>query len=84
MNPIVKVIIDTLVAKFQVSPDGVTADSPFASLALDSLVLIELGAILSNRFGVKINGGELLEEHTIGKIAALIEAKRVRSDSKVG
>lgn len=78
MNPIVELIIDTLVTKFHVSPRGVTAGSTFESLQLDSLVLVELEVILGTRFGVEIRDGELLDERTIGGAAALIEARRAR------
>jgi acyl carrier protein len=82
MNPIVKVIINTLITKVHVSPEGVTADSTFESLELDSLVLVELEVILGHRFGVEINDGELMAARTIGGAAALIEARSARSESK--
>lgn len=82
MNPIAKLIIDTLITKFQVSPETVTADSMFASLELDSLVLVELGVILGNQFGMDINGGELMAAGTIGGAAVLVEARCARSEGK--
>jgi acyl carrier protein len=82
MNPIIKFIIDTLITKFQVSPEGLTADSMFESLEIDSLVLIELGVILGNRFDVEIDGGDLMTARTISKAAAVIEARSTRSERK--
>jgi acyl carrier protein len=82
MNPIAKVIIDTLITKFQVPPEGLTADSTFESLQLDSLVHVELEVILAKRFGVEIDDGELAAERTIGGAAALIEARSARLEGK--
>jgi acyl carrier protein len=76
MNPITNVIIDTLVTKFHVSAEAAKAESTFDSLDLDSLVLVELGVILGNRFGLEIDHGELIVAGTIGGAAALIEARQ--------
>jgi acyl carrier protein len=78
MNTIVDFIINTLITKSQVPPETVTADSTFESLALDSLVFIELEAILAGRFGVEFDDGELKAERTIRGAAALVEARSAR------
>jgi acyl carrier protein len=82
MNPIIQFIIDTLITKFQVSPEGLTADSMFESMEIDSLVLIELGVILGNQFDVEIDGGDLMTERSIRRAAALIEARSTRSERR--
>lgn len=65
-------ILDTLVTDHGV-PAEATADTPFELLELDSLVLVELAVVLSQRYQVSVGDDEL---HLAGTVAACVELLR--------
>jgi acyl carrier protein len=75
MDPVCALIIDLLVDKFQIPADAVEVDATFGSLAVDSLVLVELAVILESRLGVVVADGELTTGQTIADAAELVRTK---------
>jgi len=52
--------------------DGVRPDASREDAGLDSLAVIELSIVLSQRFGIDITDDELLELETVADIVALM------------
>ncbi|MFR0355200.1 acyl carrier protein [Streptomyces sediminimaris] len=72
-------ISDLLVHVLRVPAEAVGADTTFAALGIDSLILVELALLIGDEFGVSIADGELLPEMTIGASAELVSQRsRVR------
>ncbi|MGC4828283.1 acyl carrier protein [Micromonospora arida] len=66
---------DILVDDLQMRADDVTPTAGRTEVGLDSLAVIELSSVLSERLGIEIFDYELLELATVGDIAALLEAR---------
>ncbi|MEU3901893.1 acyl carrier protein [Streptomyces sp. NPDC045251] len=71
-------VLDLLKTQFDV-PADTGADTEFADLALDSLVLIELGVILAKQCGVDVTGDELATAGTAAKAAELLSDRGAHS-----
>ncbi|MGX1915377.1 acyl carrier protein [Streptomyces phaeochromogenes] len=67
-------VLHILKTNFEV-PADMTADSDFAGLDLDSLVLIELAVMLTKQYGVETAEHELTTAGTAAKVAELLSAK---------
>ena len=74
-NEITDFIINTLVEKYYVSSDLINGNSVYDELALDSLVLLEITAMIEKKFNVNIPIGVITSEMTIAKSAANILRK---------
>lgn len=72
MQPVHSRISGLLVGTLRVPAEAISADTTFASLGIDSLILVELALLLSDEFAVPITDGELLPEMTIGAAAELV------------
>lgn len=70
-------LVDILATNFDLDPADLAADTVLADLELDSLVLEELSVIMERRFGVRLAGGELRPELTVGQVAALAAGETV-------
>ncbi|MFJ9694567.1 acyl carrier protein [Kitasatospora sp. NPDC101183] len=71
-----------LVDEFEVAPALVTPDASLASLALDSLALVELSLVVEERLGITVS--DLVPDRTLGELAAHADAARadaVRADA---
>lgn len=74
-RPTVQRISALLSGHFKVRPEAITPGVTLGALSFDSLVLIELGLVLDKEFGVRIEDGELTEEHTLDDVVDLLVAK---------
>ena len=66
---------DILVGTFKVPAEGLTADTTFDALGLDSLDLVELTLVVEERTGMKIGDDEVEKILTVGDAVALLETK---------
>ncbi|MFB7597044.1 acyl carrier protein [Streptomyces sp. NPDC056160] len=64
-----------LSGQFRIKSETIAPDVTLGKLSFDSLVLIELGLVLDKEFGVRIEDGELTEEHTLDDVVDLLVAK---------
>ncbi|TGB13379.1 acyl carrier protein [Streptomyces sp. MZ04] len=71
-------VLDVLKTHFDV-PADTAVDTEFQLLDLDSLVLIELGVILSKQYGVDVTGDELASAGTAVQAAELVSEKAANS-----
>ncbi|POM26375.1 acyl carrier protein [Actinomadura rubteroloni] len=72
------VVLETLrkiVADSHIEVPEINADSRFADLEIDSLVLLELSVVLERTCGVKIFEDELVEAGTVRAVMALLEER---------
>ncbi|MEU1752623.1 phosphopantetheine-binding protein [Micromonospora matsumotoense] len=67
-----------LVEDLQMRTEDVVATADRAEVGLDSLTVVELSALLSQRLDIEVSDYELLELATVGDIADLV-AKRCRA-----
>lgn len=56
--------------------DGVRPDASREDAGLDSLAVVELSMVLSQRHGIEITDDELLELETVAEIVALMEQRK--------
>ncbi|AXE23351.1 MULTISPECIES: phosphopantetheine-binding protein [Streptomyces] len=75
-NSIVSRVV-TVLGELEVSTAGVTPDTTFEAMEIDSLLLEELALRLQLSFGVEIEMGELVPEQTVAEAAAVIASKGV-------
>lgn len=68
-------IITVMAETLETAPGKITADTVFEELDFDSLVLVELAVILQREFGVEVTDDELADSGTVGKAAALVNAR---------
>ncbi|KOV57866.1 acyl carrier protein [Streptomyces sp. MMG1121] len=73
-------VLDLLKTHFDI-PADTAGDTDFQTLDLDSLVLIELGVILTKQCGVDVSGEELAAAGTAAKAAELVSEKTANSSS---
>ncbi|MFH9569864.1 acyl carrier protein [Streptomyces sp. NPDC017230] len=74
-QPAAERVSGLLSGHFKVKPEAITPGVTLGALSFDSLVLIELGLVLDKEFDVRIEDGELTEEHTIDDVVDLLTAK---------
>lgn len=67
-----------LVEDLQMRTEDVVATADRAEVGLDSLTVVELAALLSQRLDIQVSDYELLELATVGDIADLV-AERCRA-----
>jgi acyl carrier protein len=79
MNTIEERITRILHDDFQVPPGAIGADSTFADLEVDSLVIVELALALGREFGTPLADGELTDSMTVPEAAALLMSKRAQA-----
>jgi acyl carrier protein len=72
---VLEVVTDALV-NLGSERDEITSTTTFEALDIDSLDLAELAQIVEERFGVKLDSGDVMQIRTIGDLVTLIE-KRV-------
>ncbi|MFB7909011.1 acyl carrier protein [Kitasatospora sp. NPDC056076] len=65
-----------LIDEFDVSPAVVTPDATLASLALDSLALVELSLVVEEKLGVTV--ADIGPDRTLGELAAHADATLAR------
>lgn len=70
-------IIDLLITEHG-APADITADTDFESLELDSLVLLEIAVVLSQRYDVVVADDELQEAGSVAGSIELLRAKGVQ------
>jgi acyl carrier protein len=70
-------ILAILIAKHHVPADTATVDTDFEVLGLDSLVLIEVAVSLNDKFGMDIEGEELMRAGTAAAAAEVLTAQSV-------
>jgi acyl carrier protein len=56
--------------------DGVRPDASREDAGLDSLAVVELSMVLTERHGIRITDDELLELDTVAEIVALMEQRK--------
>jgi acyl carrier protein len=69
-----RVVIDTIEG-FGPDADEVTRDATFEALDVDSLDLVELGQIVEDEFGVKLEASDVGELKTVGDAIDLVAAR---------
>jgi acyl carrier protein len=69
-----QVVIDA-VERFGPDADEVTRDSTFETLDIDSLDLVELGQIVEDEFGVKLEASDVKELKSVGDVIDLVGAR---------
>lgn len=62
-------------AKLGPEPEEITRDATFEALDVDSLDLVELGQIVEDRYGVKLEGDDLKGLHTVGDAIDLVASR---------
>jgi acyl carrier protein len=67
-----EVLKTILVDDLQVQADDITPASSCVDVGLDSLTMVELASVASNRLGIEIHDYELRELATVGDIARLM------------
>lgn len=67
--------VDILINRFEVEPDEVGPDVTFEELELDSLFLVELGLVVQQELGVKLDERDATAHSTISETAQLIDAR---------
>jgi acyl carrier protein len=70
-------IIDLLITEHG-APADITADTAFEALELDSLVLLEIAVVLSQRYDVVVADDELQEAGSVAGSIELLRAKGVQ------
>lgn len=76
---VVQVVRDRLVELFEVAPEAVTESASFAGdLALDSLSVVELLAVLEESFGIDLLETAPADVRTVGALADLVLEKQAR------
>lgn len=71
----VQYLCEVLREKFLVPAEAVRPTAPFASMELDSLVLVELAVSLTRRYGVQVSDWELEAAGTIENTVGLLLRK---------
>jgi len=69
-----RVVIDAI-RDFAPDADDVTRDSTFEALEVDSLDLVELGQVVEDQFGVKLESADVAELGTVGDVVDLVAAR---------
>jgi acyl carrier protein len=59
-------------AEFGPEPDDIKRDATFEQLDVDSLDLVELGQVIEDRFGVKLEGDDVKDLKTVGDAIDLV------------
>ncbi|ABD11463.1 hypothetical protein CcI156_20375 [Frankia sp. CcI156] len=78
MNALEGTLTDLLVSRLGVVAEGVTPDSTYEQLMLDSLGLIEFLLIIRKELGVSLDDDALQTGTTLAETARLVEAKGSR------
>jgi acyl carrier protein len=68
------VVIDAI-ERLGPDADEVTRDSEFEALDVDSLDLVELGQIVDDEFGVKLESADVAQLKTVGDVIDLVAAR---------
>lgn len=71
----VEQVVNESLAEFGPEPDEISRDATFEQLDVDSLDLVELGQIIEERFGVKLEGDDVKDLKTVGDAIDLIVRK---------
>ena len=61
--------------EFGAEPDEITLEATFEALDVDSLDLVELGQIVEDRYGVKLEGDDLKDMRTVGDAIDLVASR---------
>ena len=69
-----RVVIEAI-HDFAPDADDVTRDSTFEALEIDSLDLVELGQVVEDQFGVKLESADVAELNTVGDVVDLVAAR---------
>ena len=69
-----RVVIEAI-HDFAPDADDVTRDSTFEALEVDSLDLVELGQVVEDQFGVKLESADVAELNTVGDVVDLVAAR---------
>lgn len=75
MSTVTDQVATLLADRFGVDAGEACADARMRDLDLDSLTLVEFALVAEKEFGVKLAEDEVNLDHTIGEVAALIDAK---------
>lgn len=75
MSSSIDLITTALADTFDMDASGITAESVFADLGLDSLAMVEMGLVLQEQTGITLNDTEL--PRTVGELATLLEESGV-------
>jgi len=67
-------VIDEL-AKLGPEPEEITRDATFESLDVASLDLVELGQVVEDRYGVKLEGDDMKDLRTVGDAIDLVASR---------
>jgi acyl carrier protein len=62
-------------SKLGPEPEQITRDATFESLDADSLDLVELGQVVEERYGVKLEGDDLKDLNTFGDAVDLVASR---------
>ena len=62
-------------AKLGPEPEEISRDATFESLDVDSLDLVELGQVVEDRYGVKLEGDDLKDLRTVGDAIDLVASR---------
>lgn len=71
MSSSIDLIATALADTFDMDMSGITPESSFQELGLDSLAMVEMGLVLQEQTGIKLNDTEL--PRTVGELATLLE-----------
>jgi len=67
----------TILTELDVPTAGVTPETTFEAMEIDSLLLEELALRLQKSFGIEIEIGEIVPEQTVAEAAVVVAAKSV-------
>ncbi|MER5863922.1 phosphopantetheine-binding protein [Kitasatospora sp. NPDC002040] len=75
MSAIANHIVDLMVEKFEIPAESLDPATPFESLELDSLVLVELAVLLQKLYGIAVDDWEIEAAATIDGTVELLHTK---------
>jgi acyl carrier protein len=74
-----EILKEILVTDLRLVDTDIAPDASIEEVGLDSLALVELAMVVSNRFSIEIADYELMDIKTIGQIVSLMEERVVQA-----
>lgn len=68
-------VIQTIIDNVDELPKDTNPDTPFTSMGIDSLTIIEITLILQKEYGIKIEDHEVIEAQTLKSCAQVVLSK---------
>lgn len=69
-------LLDILTDDLKLPADRLTDDASLDHAGFDSLAVVELSVLLTDRYGIDVNDSDIKDAATLGQLDVLITAKR--------